>query len=92
MATTNQCLASLARLSLSATVRPAPSTIPKFLAPSVTQVRCASGPAMLSPMQMRAKEKEKLKRKKKQQRFREYKYATPSLEESYSLCDAMRYG
>ncbi|KAK6071004.1 ribosomal protein L1p/L10e family protein [Seiridium cupressi] len=89
MATTNQCLASLARLSLSTTPRPAASSIPKFLAPSVMQMRCASG--AVSQMQMRAKEKEKLKRRRKQQRFKEYKYATPSREEQYSLCDAMRY-
>lgn len=42
-------------------------------------------------MQAREREKEKLKKKRKQQRFKEYKYATPSLEEQYSLCDAMRY-
>jgi large subunit ribosomal protein L1 len=43
-------------------------------------------------MQLRAREKEKLKRKKRQQRFKEFKHAVPSKEESFSLCDAMRYG
>ncbi|GAW19391.1 hypothetical protein ANO14919_088770 [Xylariales sp. No.14919] len=42
-------------------------------------------------MQAREREKEKLKKKRKQQRFKEYKYATPSQEERFSLCDAMRY-
>jgi large subunit ribosomal protein L1 len=41
-------------------------------------------------MKAREREKEKLKKKRKQQRFKEYKYATPSKEEQYSLCDAMR--
>lgn len=41
-------------------------------------------------MQSREKEKEKLKKKRKQQRFKEYKYATASKEEQFSLCDAMR--
>ncbi|KAH6658268.1 50S ribosomal protein L1 [Truncatella angustata] len=89
MATTNQCLASLARLSLSSTVRPAAASIPKFLAPLAVQTRCAS--AGTQAMQARAREKEKLKRKRKQQRFKEYKFAVPSKEESHSLCDAMRY-
>ena len=31
-----------------------------------------------------------MKRKRRQQRFKEYKYATPSKEEQFSLCDAMR--
>ncbi|KAI0123303.1 ribosomal protein L1-like protein [Xylariales sp. AK1849] len=89
MATTNQCLASLARMSLSSASRPVTSSIPRFLAPSFTQSRCAS--AGTAQMQARAREKEKLKKRRKQQRFKEYKYATPSKEEQYSLCDAMRY-
>ncbi|KAI1452875.1 ribosomal protein L1 [Annulohypoxylon moriforme] len=87
MATANQCIASLARLSLSAPVRPVNATIPRFLAPSIVQTRCASAGSIA----MRAREREKLKKKKKQQRFKEYKYATPSESERYSLCDAMRY-
>ncbi|KAI1842136.1 hypothetical protein JX266_011669 [Neoarthrinium moseri] len=89
MATMNQCLASLARLSLSSASRPAAASIPRFLAPSIVQTRCASGGN--SSMQARVRAKEKLKKKKKQQRFKEYKYAVPSKEEQYSLCDAMRY-
>ncbi|ETS76225.1 hypothetical protein PFICI_11612 [Pestalotiopsis fici W106-1] len=89
MATTNQCLASLARLSISGTSRPAATSIPKFLAPSIVQARCASGPN--SAMAIRVREKEKAKRKKKQTKFKEYKYAVPSKEEQFSLCDAMRY-
>ncbi|KAK6833474.1 Ribosomal protein L1p/L10e [Apiospora arundinis] len=91
MASTSQFLASLARLSLSSAPRPAPSSIPRFLAPSVTtQIRCASGGT--AQMQARQREKEKLKRRRRQQRFKEYKYAVPSGKgEQFSLCDAMRY-
>ncbi|KAI0189008.1 ribosomal protein L1-like protein [Xylaria flabelliformis] len=93
MATTNQCIASMARLNLSSIIRPtaATVTIPRFLAPaaSITQLRWKS--AGTRAMQAREREKEKLKRKRKQQRFKEYKYATPSKDEQFSLCDAMRY-
>ncbi|OTB00175.1 hypothetical protein M426DRAFT_324490 [Hypoxylon sp. CI-4A] len=89
MATVNQCIASLARLSLSAPIRPANTAIPKFLAPSIVQTRCKSSGSIA--MRAREREKEKLKKKRRQQRFKEYKYATPSKEEQYSLCDAMRY-
>ncbi|KAI1362965.1 50S ribosomal protein L1 [Xylaria arbuscula] len=90
MATTNQCVASLARLNLSSMARPTATTIPRLLAPSSpSQLRWAS--AGTRAMQAREREKEKLKKKRKQQRFKEYKYATPSKEEQYSLCDAMRY-
>ncbi|KAI1206821.1 ribosomal protein L1 [Annulohypoxylon truncatum] len=87
MATANQCIASLARLSLSAPIRPINATIPRFLAPSIVQTRCKSA----GTVAMRAREKEKLKKKKRQLRFKEYKYATPSESERWSLCDAMRY-
>ncbi|KAI1407219.1 ribosomal protein L1 [Hypoxylon sp. FL1857] len=89
MASANQCIASLARLSLSAPIRPVNATIPRFLAPSIVQTRCKSVGSVA--MRAREREKEKLKKKRRQQRFREYKYATPSKEEQYSLCDAMRY-
>lgn len=89
MASTSPCLASLARLSLSAATRPTlPTTLPRFLAPAVVPMRWKS--AGTSAMQAREREKEKLKRKKRQQRFKEYKYAVPSKEEQFSLCDAMR--
>lgn len=39
----------------------------------------------------RAKQKELAKAKKRKGRHKEYKYAAPSIEEQYSLCDAMRY-
>ncbi|CAJ2506551.1 Uu.00g006810.m01.CDS01 [Anthostomella pinea] len=93
MASTKQCIASMARMSLTSAARPTTSQIPKFLAPSIiqgqTQTRWKS--AGTSAMQSREREKEKLKRKRRQQRFKEYKYATPSKEEQFSLCDAMRY-
>ncbi|KAI0376708.1 50S ribosomal protein L1 [Hypomontagnella monticulosa] len=89
MASTNQFIASLARLSLSASPRPVNATIPRFLAPSIVQTRCKSAGTVA--MRAREREKEKLKKRKRQQRFKEYKYAAPSKEEQYSLCDAMRY-
>ncbi|KAI0905066.1 50S ribosomal protein L1 [Ustulina deusta] len=90
MATSNQCIASLARLNLSSMARPTTVTIPRLFVPSSTsQLRWKS--AGTRAMQAREREKEKLKKKKKQHRFKEYKYATPSKEEQYSLCDAMRY-
>ncbi|KAI1091729.1 ribosomal protein L1 [Rostrohypoxylon terebratum] len=87
MATANQCIASLARLSLSAPTRPVNATIPRFLAPSIVQTRCKTD----SSAAMRRREKEKNKKSTKQVRFKEYKYATPSEAERHSLCDAMRY-
>ncbi|KAI0883054.1 ribosomal protein L1 [Annulohypoxylon maeteangense] len=87
MATANQCIASLARLSLSAPIRPVNATIPRFLAPSIVQTRYKSA----GTVAMRAREKEKQKKKKRMLRFKEYKYATPSEGERHSLCDAMRY-
>ncbi|KAI0891254.1 ribosomal protein L1 [Annulohypoxylon nitens] len=87
MATANQCIASLARLSLSAPIRPVNATIPRFLAPSIVQTRCKSAGSVA----MRARERQKLGKGKKRQRFKEYKYATPSEDERHSLCDAMRY-
>ncbi|ORY72163.1 50S ribosomal protein L1 [Pseudomassariella vexata] len=94
MATPKQCISSLARLSLTSTARPTATSIPRFLAPSITQVqaqqtRYAGGGT--AQMQARAREKEKLKKKRKQQRFKEYKFAVPSKAEQFSLCDAMRY-
>ncbi|KAI1272282.1 50S ribosomal protein L1 [Xylaria sp. FL0933] len=90
MATTNQCIASLARLNISSMIRPTIATIPRLSAPSsASQQRWKS--AGTRAMQAREKDKEKLKKKRRQQRFKEYKYATPSLEERVSLCDAMRY-
>ncbi|KAI1391713.1 50S ribosomal protein L1 [Hypoxylon trugodes] len=89
MASANQCIASLARLSLSVSKRPVQSTLPRFLAPSIVQTRCKS--AGSTAMQKRERDKAKLKKKKKQNRHKEYKYATPSQEERYSICDAMRY-
>ncbi|KAI0968608.1 50S ribosomal protein L1 [Xylaria arbuscula] len=90
MAATNQCIASMARLNLSSTIRPTTATIPRLITPSTTsQLRWKS--VGTRAMQAREKEKEKLKKKRRQQRFKEYKYATLSKEEQFSLCDAMRY-
>ncbi|KAF2967692.1 hypothetical protein GQX73_g5879 [Xylaria multiplex] len=71
-------------------IRPTATTIPRLLAPSSTsQLRWKS--VGTRAMQAREREKEKLKKRRKQQRFKEYKYATPSADEQFSLCDAMRY-
>ncbi|KAH7033684.1 60S ribosomal protein L1, mitochondrial precursor [Microdochium trichocladiopsis] len=100
MASAKHCTASLARLAISApcTARPAISgtivTASRSAAAlfSTTQtvgkaVSKKTGPTL----QQLALQKERAKRKKKQSRHKEYKYATPSEEERWSLCDAMRY-
>lgn len=81
MASLNQCLASLARLSLTAPARPAVApTIPKFLLPSaVPLVRHASGGGGMR--------KRPAKKKKVYKMLRCYDL-TPMTQ--YSLCDAMR--
>ncbi|KAK4168069.1 ribosomal protein L1-like protein [Cladorrhinum sp. PSN259] len=82
MASTSRCLASLARLSLSAPARPTVvSTIPKFLVPSVAApfVRHAGAGGM---------RKKPAKKKKTYKTFRSY---DQSEVETWSLCDAMRY-
>ncbi|KAK0720106.1 60S ribosomal protein L1, mitochondrial precursor [Lasiosphaeris hirsuta] len=86
MASTSQCLASLVRLSIAtATRRPTPSIIPKFLLPSVVTpsfIRHASGSGS-GGMRKRAP-----KKKKAYKTFRSYDQSDL---EKYSLCDAMRY-
>jgi len=83
MASTQRCLASLARLSLSAPsrVRPSPavSTIPNFLLPSVA-----------APQQVRYATIIK-KRTKKKRTFKTFRTWDLSSIEQYSLCDAVRY-
>jgi large subunit ribosomal protein L1 len=82
MASLNQCLASLARLSLTAPARPAVArSIPKFLLPSATAplVRHASGGGGMR--------KRPTKKKRAYKTFRTYDL---SQIEQYSLCDAMR--
>ncbi|GAB1314469.1 mitochondrial 54S ribosomal protein mrpl1 [Madurella fahalii] len=83
MASTNQCLASLARPSLLAPVRPAlTSAIPRFLAPSAmaSWARYASGGGGMR--------KRPTKKKKTYKTFRCYDLSPM---EQFSLCDAMRY-
>lgn len=101
MASTRHCTASLARLAISTpcTSRPAlPTLSARHAAPAATAlfsttssfdkaVSKKTGPTL----QQQALQKERAKRKKKQSRHKEYKYATPSQEERWSLCDAMRY-
>ncbi|KAI0017149.1 50S ribosomal protein L1 [Xylariomycetidae sp. FL0641] len=95
MASVNQCVASLARLSLASATRPALTPVPRYLAPSVVpsiaqQTRWKSAGTVA--MQARERAKLKAKRKKRASRYKEYKYAVPSgPNEQFSLCDAMRY-
>ncbi|KAK0636144.1 ribosomal protein L1-like protein [Bombardia bombarda] len=86
MASTNQFLASMARLSLATPARPTTvSAIPKFLLPSVAtpSVRYASGSGGSGGMKKRP-----VKKKKTYKLFRSYDLSPM---EQVSLCDAMRY-
>ena len=88
MASTSQCLASMARLSLVAPIRrPAISTIPNFLLPSVAapQIRHASGSGGgAGGMRKRPDKKKKV--------YKTYRSYDLSPMQQFSLCDAMRYG
>ncbi|KAK2001046.1 ribosomal protein L1p/L10e family protein [Colletotrichum falcatum] len=79
MATTTQCMASMARLSLSASARPTASTIPRLLVPSVAQTRYASNQGF---------KKTEKKKKKIPKDFKAYNVKNCP---QFSLCDAMRY-
>ncbi|KAK4239389.1 ribosomal protein L1-like protein [Achaetomium macrosporum] len=83
MASLNQCLASLARLSLSTPGRPIITpAIPKFLIPSATAplVRHASGGGGM-----------RKRPAKKKKTYKTYKCWDLSEVEQFSLCDALRY-
>ncbi|KAK3942572.1 ribosomal protein L1-like protein [Diplogelasinospora grovesii] len=82
MASTNQFLASMARLSLSPSTRPSAIAIPNFLLPSITAplVRHASGAGGMK--------KRPAKKKKTYKSFRSYDLSPM---EQFTLCDAMRY-
>ncbi|KAF3771358.1 ribosomal protein L1 [Cryphonectria parasitica EP155] len=83
MATTNQCLASLARLSLATPCRPLLQTpIPRFLAPAAIaqQARNASG-----------RQSGNKKEKKKRRQFKAYRVDRLDNMQQFSLCDAIRY-
>ena len=81
MASATQCLASLARLSLTSAARPSTASIPRFLVPSVgtSQARYASGGA--------GGFRKREKKKKVYKAFRSYDLTDL---EQYSLCDAIR--
>lgn len=83
MTSMNQCLASLARLSLTTPARPTlQSTVPRFLAPAATahQVRnYAANP-----------QKDK-KEKKKRRVHKNYRVDRLDKMQQFSLCDAIRY-
>ncbi|KAI0393439.1 50S ribosomal protein L1 [Xylariaceae sp. FL0594] len=90
MATTNQCIASLARLGLSSAFRPKFTTIPSPVFSPICQMQLRNNSGGMASAKA-ARQREKLAAKRKRNRHKEYKYAVPSLEEQYSLCDAMRY-
>ncbi|KAF6808565.1 50S ribosomal protein L1 [Colletotrichum musicola] len=80
MATTTQCVASMARLSLATSARPTASTIPRFLAPSAAQKRCASN--------HQGGSKKTEKKKKLSKDFKAYRVDKCP---QFSLCDALRF-
>lgn len=84
MATQSQCLASMARLSLSSSRRPAVHALPRFLAPAATQQR---GAAKTYGKSASSKDD----KSKKKNLSREYKSYDPSKFPQFTLCDAMRY-
>lgn len=92
MASVNQCLASMARLSLASSVRPTASRISPFLVPSVVQTRCASkksksggkSSGRSNPVISRTE-------KKKKKAPKDYKAYNVKGCPQFSLCDAVRY-
>jgi large subunit ribosomal protein L1 len=93
MATTNQFLASMAKLSLSASSRPSLSSatsIPRFLLPlsghALTQSRFASGGSSQRAGGLKKKEE------KKKKTYKSYRSYDLSDQEQFSLCDAIRCG
>lgn len=86
MASMNQCLASLARLSLATPSRPLiQTTIPKFLAPAAIaqqQTRTAAGRPGGS-----GKKKDN---KKKKRQFKAFRVDRLDKMQQFSLCDAIR--
>jgi len=81
MASSSQCLASLARLSLSTPLRNPAISLPRFLVPSIaSQCRFASGGG--------SKKKDTKKKKKHHKTFKVWDKADLV---KYSLCDAIRY-
>ncbi|KAK3402593.1 ribosomal protein L1-like protein [Sordaria brevicollis] len=90
MASTQQCLASLARLSLASTPTRAAlvPTIPKFLVPSAAAVG-ASQQVRYATHNSNKGGPKKAAKKKKQYKF--FKSWDLSAQQQFSLCDAMRY-
>lgn len=78
----NQCLASLARLSLTTPARPIlQSTVPRFLAPAVTAHQARTY-AVGNP------QKDK---KKKRRTHKNFRVDRLDKMQQFSLCDAIRY-
>ncbi|CAN8096125.1 unnamed protein product [Discula destructiva] len=91
MAATNQCLASLARLSLTASTRPLIQTttiIPRFLAPAAVAAQQARTYAA-APASSQQKGGKKVVKKKKQ--YKNYRADRLDKMQQFSLCDAIRY-
>ncbi|TLD31664.1 hypothetical protein PspLS_02973 [Pyricularia sp. CBS 133598] len=79
MASTQQCLASLARLSIRPTARPLATSVPRFLVPSIAQPRFASV------------NKDPKKKEKKKKELKQYRVHRKDKLLTFSLCDAIRY-
>ena len=82
MASATQCLAPLARLSLSAAARPSAASIPRFLLPAVpvaSQARYAAGGAGAFK-----------KREKKKRVHKTFRSHDLSQLDKFSLCDTLR--
>lgn len=85
MASINQCLASMARLSLTTASRPTiQAAIPRYLAPSVVAVAQQTRNASGRPTGARKKEK-------KRRQHKAFRVDRLDKMEQFSLCDAVRY-
>lgn len=87
MASMNQCLASLARLSLTSPARPIlpQSTVPRFLAPAT-----ATATAQQTRTYAANPQKDK-KEKKKRRVHKNFRVDRLDKMQQFSLCDAIRY-
>jgi large subunit ribosomal protein L1 len=99
MASTSHCLASLARLSISAAPRPTVRTLPRFLIPSLASgvingsrgFAAKKGPNIVSPKEKAERDARRAKLAKKKRRFKDFRVPDLNKLDQFTLCDAMRY-
>ncbi|KAJ2892564.1 50s ribosomal protein l1 [Zalerion maritima] len=91
MATPSQCLASMARLTLSSSRRPIQHSVPRITVPLSVETRRYKGTGNKMQIQANRRRKEEAKKDKKKL---SKEFSTPSLVtmEQFSLIDAMRTG